>query len=384
MPAIDGDWGWTTVELYGLSCVERVLLTLGLAGIERVWLPDAAPSPTVLASAMRRHNLPALARLDAAVPDHRLDGDLLLVRGGMLFNTVAFARACRAIAVAEVTAYFVTAGAERVDILALRPGATALVDARRPASLVWGAAQPAPGELYHRIVGANRSAPATEDFRLADKGGERRHVRVVRRATFPLVSWLAKRAVMPTAVTTLGFAVALAGCLLLVVGGYWTSVAGAAALYLAWVIDRIDGSLARLSFRASEAGRAIDTAVGRVANLCMFAALSWVVSRGLPVAAAGLWLALAGGALLATATGQRIEALNVTARRGWLWRLRETFEHLQQRDITLALVLLALAGRPGLFAWLLLALVHMFWLVDLSLLRRHRRGAPCGPPDSSA
>jgi phosphatidylglycerophosphate synthase len=64
--------------------------------------------------------------------------------------------------------------------------------------------------------------------------------------------WLAQYRVTPNQITVLGFLVALLACLLLAQGRYWQGVFGAFLLYASWVLDCMDGTLARLTFAESD------------------------------------------------------------------------------------------------------------------------------------
>ncbi len=92
-------------------------------------------------------------------------------------------------------------------------------------------------------------------------------------------------------------------------------------------------------------------------------------------------LAFAVGGYLSIVAGLRADRLPAAARPPRLWRFRASLDHLLHRDNTLLLAACAAAGRPSLFLWFLITLLHVSWVADTAvLLRSRRRGGLSSPP----
>lgn len=376
----DPDWKDAESRLYGLGRLERLLLTLATNGVGQVIL-FGADERTVeaLGRSRQRERLPALVS--------SANGPLLAVRSGALFDTRLLpAFAARLDERGRGILY--TSGDDSRPALFSIPSAEGPLresDFESAARHVGGPhiATPA-GHVCVCVKGQRRRGSGTRElWLLTSKPVERWPLRQVRLRLFPLTAALASRGVRPSTVTWVSFWIALAGCALLAFGGYAGAIAGAVALYVAWVLDVLDGALSRLSFQASAAGAKLDTDLGRIAYALTAAALGWAVYapqrdwKQALLAASAFTL----GGYLSIVAGLRADRMPPDSRPRALWRLRTGLDHLLHRDNTLILLACAVADRLSFFLWLLIALLHVSWVVDaLVLLRSGPRGGSPSPP----
>lgn len=130
----------------------------------------------------------------------------------------------------------------------------------------------------------------------------------------------------PDALSLLAFAMAGAAAILL--AGGWT-IAAAAGVHLASVLDGVDGEIARLTFRARPRGALLDGVLDRVADSAIIGALGlWTAGLGTPPGIAlMLAVAAATGAMLSMAMKDRMAALGLAKRElrflGWMFAGRD-------------------------------------------------------------
>lgn len=142
-------------------------------------------------------------------------------------------------------------------------------------------------------------------------------------------------------------------------------VAGAVLLQLSAVIDCVDGDLARVLFKESVFGKWLDLVGDQVVHLFVLA--------GIPVglARAGWeapWFLLAGSAVAGAAVsflvvlrGQRNPVLRQDP------KLQHTTDSMANRDFSILVLFLAIAGKLEWFVWMAAIGVHLFWAFLLFL-----------------
>lgn len=342
--------------MFGLGRIERIERTLAQAGIDRVYrldgrartLPPGLPAPTLLVhtrAVFSPRLLPWLAARHAAADPT-----------GLLVTDATGAPVMASVA---------------------DPGPLQTVPAESPGDAVGLLASGGAVTPPHDIVclaPPPGPVPSTTPglWRLCSKPTERWHLRGVRKACFPAIAALADRGVHPETVTWVGFWVAVAGAVTMVAGGYAGSIAGALLLYAAWVLDSMDGALARLTFRSSARGAALDTWLGRIAHLLTALAAGWLaygVRGAWYEALTAFGIMVAGGVLLISAAG-RVDRL--APGDGPLWRIRASFEHVLHRDNALAILVCAVFERLDVFIWLAVAVLYAALAVDLAILTTAR------------
>jgi phosphatidylglycerophosphate synthase len=372
------DWQWGGQMLLGLPAALRLVLTLSRAGVREVIFPDEAGClRPVLESWKDRRTLPRIVWGAGEVLEETSSAyPILGVRGGVIFEKSLLPRFEETV---DYTLSQVECHRPGDDLPVLisfnSPAETrkALTGWPESGSSVEGqAALTIPGDLFCRSVGELRAPGADQDLlTAAGKPTDRWHVRWVRRWTFPAIRFLAGSGITPNQISWTGFLVGAAGCLLIARGGYWSGVAGALILYASWVLDCMDGTLARLTFSESPYGEKLDTMLGHIANLLVFSALIWAVyGKESPLKAGLFAFFILGGIILArevSKLGKKIRAIGERPAGGFIQSFLDKLNH---RDYAVVVLLLALVNGFKIFLWMSLVGVQLFWITQLWLLIR--------------
>jgi phosphatidylglycerophosphate synthase len=379
--------GWQGAErpLLGIPALVRVLLALHRGGIQEVFFLAGAESLIpLLQTHGGRKSLPDCVWLkvgDSA--QYSPDSFLLVIRWGWLFSPQVLNWFRESLGGSPAAAVH-TVTHEDVPFMVSVSAAEASGWPDDAASFsspgFWKEPQPLalPRDLFCQSV--ETLCEADGDRKLLASVGkptDRRHVVWVRTWSFPALRWLAQHRVTPNQITVLGFLVALLACLLLARGRYWQGVLGAFLLYASWVLDCLDGTLARLTFAESELGRNLDTLLGHLTNLLIFSSLIWAVYGRDSLWKTGVFAVFVlGGIALAHSMSQKEKALprtpHHTSKHG---RLQEILDKINHRDYAVVIFVLALLNGFKVFLWLSLVGVQVFWLIHLWLITRHRQGA---------
>jgi phosphatidylglycerophosphate synthase len=203
------------------------------------------------------------------------------------------------------------------------------------------------------------------------KPTDRWHVEWVRRWTFPVLRWLAWARIQPNHVTWSGFGVVLIACWCIAQGSYWSGILGAMLLYASWVLDCIDGTLARLTCTESALGQQLDSVLGHLSNLCIFGALIWAVYGAEPIWK-GVTVAffLLGGIEVAQRLSVAEKTLRGHQHASHPSRLHVFLDKINHRDYAVWIFVLAVVKGLPIFLWFSLVGVQIYWLLQLWLLRR--------------
>lgn len=112
-----------------------------------------------------------------------------------------------------------------------------------------------------------------------------------------IARWAARRGIPPNAVTALALLLALGAAVLFALGHRWDRVAGAGVLFAAFVLDCVDGQLARYTRGFTSFGAWLDVTTDRVKEYAVYAGLAVGASR---VADVDLWTLAATAMCLQT------------------------------------------------------------------------------------
>lgn len=112
-----------------------------------------------------------------------------------------------------------------------------------------------------------------------------------------IARWAARRGIRPNAVTVLALLLALGAAALFALGHRWDRVAGAGVLFVAFVLDCVDGQLARYTRGFTSFGAWLDVTTDRVKEYAVYAGLAVGASR---VADVDLWTLAATAMCLQT------------------------------------------------------------------------------------
>ena len=384
LPDPKDGWAWATRSLLGLPHLVRVLVTLHRAGIREVSLPpNSAALRHWFASCHIRADVPVVGWWDeTGWPDGSAASPILGVRGGILFTPQLLVWFHEVLAGASMGKALRHAGDTMPVLVSFTPEA---LDQHQPqpwtcthlASYIATPTISVPPDVFcHTVQELEQPRRDRKFLSTVGKPTDRWHVEWVRRWTFPALRWLARVGVKPNHISGVGCGVALIACWLIAQGGYWAGIWGALLLYVSWVLDCMDGTLARLTLAESAFGQKLDTVLGHLSNLCIFAALLWAVYGEEP-AWKGVVMALfiLGGIVVAqrlSAVGKKIHRQCGTSRPN---RLHAFLEKINHRDYAVLIFVLAVVKGFHIFLWLSLIGIQVYWVLQLWLLRQRARTA---------
>lgn len=182
--------------------------------------------------------------------------------------------------------------------------------------------------------------------------------------------------IRPSHATAVVAAVAVAMMACLLFGGAAGLIAGGVLFHVASVLDGVDGELARVGYRTSAAGRALDTRVDMLSNIGYFVGITVALTRlygGSQAMVGGLVVVLAlGGLAMVTWLARRaglggsLDVLKPYYRErfpnGWQYWVTELLVMTTSRDFfAFALGIVIVLGLGWTVTWLLLGFV-VAWL----------------------
>lgn len=195
----------------------------------------------------------------------------------------------------------------------------------------------------------------------------------------PVARLLLRLRVSPDAVTVVGTLGVCVGALAFFPRGEF--IPGVVIIAIFVGSDLLDGTMARLSGRAGPWGNFLDATMDRVADGCVFGALTlWAVSTGNPWTTAAALTSLVGGQVISYAKA-RAEAVGATANVG-------IAERAERLIIALVAALLAGFGIPYVLSVALgvLALLTAITVIQrIVVVRRQLKSLPAneGPQQNS-
>ncbi len=381
-PDAQNGWEWAPKSLLGVPALVRVLVALSRAGVQEVWFPAGSHTALQVVQAYTaRADLPQLRWQDEEDwPTLDDDAEVLGVRGGLLF-TPPLIRWFQHYSSESTTSTACTMPTDGLPILLTIPAQTLqqksaeTYQVGKLASQLTALSAPIPPDLFCRPVDAFQH-PRDDRLLLASVGKptDRWHVEWVRRWAFPALRLFARLHATPNQISVLGFLVALIACGILAQGSYWAGIAGALLLYASWVLDCMDGTLARLTLAESPFGRQLDTTLGHLTNLCIFAALIWGVYGGEPLWKLGGVVCVIFGGIAIAQHVAKLEKQQTPQRSAPQESvLRNLLAKINHRDYAVVIFLLAVFNVIRIFLWLSMIGVHVYWVLHLWLVRKHLR-----------
>lgn len=175
----------------------------------------------------------------------------------------------------------------------------------------------------------------------------------------PLSKLLIHSPVSPNQISILSIFIGLAGAAMLAMGSWWWAVVGAVLFQISAIVDCVDGDVARAAFKESPLGKWLDIVGDQVVHAAVFAGIAIGLWRG-GIGSSALWLglsAVAGGflsfvvVLRGMAQGAGADSL-----------LRRLVDAATNRDFSVLVLFLALAGRLDWFLWMAALGSHFFWM----------------------
>ena len=320
------------VQIAGLSLLDRLIVTAHRAGCALIYIVTETRPPVPRARALGIN-----ITLAPAIP--KLDEPALLINGGVLVETADLQQVI-----------------ERGGQLFSADGT------RLPVAMTAGAAVPVcAGKVAVPVADATSVREAERRFWASLTSSADGIVdRFVNRPLGRYLSKILIRApISPNQVSIVSMLVGiLSGCFF--TGRYFIS--GGLLLQLSAMIDCVDGDLARALYKESRFGKWLDLVGDQFVHVVVFSSISFALARTDPAA-----LALGISAVLGTVISF---AVIVRFRQRKNGRKSSGVEQLidvtTNRDFSLLVLLLAIAGKLDLFLWMAGIGVHFFWIIALT------------------
>jgi phosphatidylglycerophosphate synthase len=382
-PDPEEDWAWAKETLVGLPFLVRVLLTLRRAGFEQVIF---SPGPEKLRPWLeywqKKKDLPQLFWWDqGGHPEVLSHSPTLGVRGGILFGSELLHQFQHSLQdshtgkasmdASDALPVLISFSWEKAGIRR-----TQHIEFEDLSSRVKTPVFTISREILCQTVQELKKPGKDRNLlTLVGKPTDRWHVRWVRQWTFPALRWLARLGVLPNQISWAGFMMAVIACILIAQGSYWHGVLGALLLYASWVLDCVDGTLARLTFSESPFGERLDTALGHLTNLFIFSALIWAVYGRETLWKAGAFaFFILGGIIVAyRVSGVKIRRPTPDTGRRRYERLQGFLDKINHRDYAVWIFILALMGGFKVFLWCSVVGIQVYWMLYLWLILKQSR-----------
>jgi phosphatidylglycerophosphate synthase len=372
LPPQNGDWHLSTQSVAGLPVLLRIILTAERAGVRRLIICSGKATPHLQPLLNSRSFQSEIQWLDPAgkgIPEI-LDGQgtapCFLIRATTLLTPAVLS---------QMRAAF-HPGAARLVPTGQGPDGPLLFG--RPEALkdLYGPLEEVPlsGSAVCLDL-ATTSVKEGEDhlYRALGKPTDSLVIRWSRALLLPCLTWLVKTRISPNQITLIGFLIGLLAVLCLWQASYLPTVVGASLFVVAYLVDLLDGMVARLKFQETRWGGWIDYHLDNLVHLGIFAAIVKAVYTKKPEPS----VLLLGGFLIA---GMLMSGVAIAVK-----KIRPTqnvnrlLAMIMHRDFSLIVLLAALFDRLEWFLWAAAAGINLFWPFVLHLLMRERR-VPTGTP----
>ncbi len=321
------------VQIAGLSLLDRLIVTVHRAGCAPIYL-IAKTKPAV----PRARALGIDLTFTSAIPE--LDKPALLINGGVFVETADLQR------VIEEGGQLFSADGARLPV-AMTAGDAVPVTAGRVAVLVTDATSVR--EAERRLW----SSLTSNTDGIVDRFLNR-----------PLGRHLSKILIhSPFSPNQVSIVSTLVGILSgwFFAGGYFIS--GAFLLQLSAIIDCVDGDLARVLYKESRLGKWLDLVGDQFVHIAVFAGIGFGLARSNPTSPAlALGISAVLGVIISFAVIVRFMQRKSSRKSSGLKRL---IDATTNRDFSLLVLLLAIAGKLDLFLWMAGIGVHLFWIIAL-------------------
>jgi len=151
-------------------------------------------------------------------------------------------------------------------------------------------------------------------------------------------------------------------------------ISGALLLQFSAIIDCVDGDLARVLYKESRLGKWLDLVGDQFVHIAVFAGISFGLARSDPALPA---LALGTSAVLGTIISFAVIVLFMRRKNGRKSSgVEKLIDATTNRDFSLLVLLLAIAGKLDLFLWMAGLGVHLFWIIAICLQWQDTGRAP--------
>ncbi len=374
-PDINNSWAWATEKLVGIPAIIRILIALYRAGVEQVILPaEVPPIQWVVNTWLKKKRMPQILWKEWSKRNaSSAEFDILYVRGGIIFERGLIQWLQQALAAFPMESICVKGRDDQLVFAVF--GESDDTEPEQICSQSTVAVLSAPDEFFYQSVAELKSEGSDRALlEMVGKPEEARHVKWIRSKTFPIIRFLSETEISPNQLTWFGFLLGIIGAFFIAAGGYWNGVIGALLLCGSWILDGLDGTLARLTFSESAHGEKLDTTLGHLTNIAFFIALVWAVYGKSSLLKAGFFtLVMIGSISVAHRICQAANRIrNRTHPDRQIRRVQVFLEQINGRDFAVLILLFALFDGFKFFLWGSLAGIQAFWMIHLWLILRHR------------
>lgn len=333
----------------GLSLLDRSIVTAHRAGCAPIYLV-AKTTPSV----PRARALGIDITLASEIPE--LDEPALLINGTVFVDTVDLQRVIE----------------ERGQLFSAD-------DARLPVGMTTGEAVPVIAGKVAVLV-TDASSVREAERRLWESLASNADGIVDRFLNRPLGRYLSKILIhVPFSPNQVSIVSTLVGILSgwFFASGYFIS--GALLLQLSAIIDCVDGDLARVLFKESRLGKWLDLVGDQFVHIAVFAGIGFGLARSDPASPA-LGISAVLGVIISFAV---IVCFMQRRSGGKSSGLKKLIDATTNRDFSLLVLVLAIAGKLDLFLWMAGIGVHLFWIIALRSQWRDTGRAPAISEESA-
>jgi phosphatidylglycerophosphate synthase len=338
------------VQIAGLSMLDRLIVTAHRAGCAPIYL-IAKTTPSL----PRARALGIDITLASKIPE--LDEPALLINGAVFVETVDLQRVIE----------------ERGQLFS--------ADARLPVGMATGEPAPVIAEKIAVLVADATSVREAERRLWASLTSNTDGI-VGRFLNRPLGRYLSKVLIhAPFSPNQVSIVSALVGIL----SGWFFAVgyfiSGAFLLQISAIIDCVDGDLARVLYKESCLGKWLDLVGDQFVHIAVFAGIGFGLGRSDPASPA---LALGISAVLGVIISFAVIVCFMQRRSGGKSSgLKKLIDATTNRDFSLLVLVLAIAGKLDLFLWIAGIGVHLFWIIALRSQWRDTGRAPAISEESA-
>lgn len=151
-------------------------------------------------------------------------------------------------------------------------------------------------------------------------------------------------------------------------------ISGAFLLQISAIIDCVNGDLARALYKESRFGKWLDLAGDQFVHIAVFAGIAFGLARSAPASPAlALGISAVLGVIISFAVIVRfMQRKSVRKSSG----VKKLIDATTNRDFSLLVLLLAIAGKLDLFLWMAGIGVHLFWIIAICSQWQSARSAP--------
>ena len=331
-------------QIAGLNLLDRLIVTAHRAGCSPIYL-IAETTPSV----PRANALCIDITLASRIPE--LDKPALLINGAVIVETVDLQR------VIEERGQLFSGDGARLPV-AVTAGEAAPVTAGKVALLITDATSVR--EAESRLWAALTSKTDGIVDRFLNRPVGRYLSKILIHAPFS-----------PNQVSIVSTLVGILSGWFFAAGYF---ISGAFLLQISAIIDCVDGDLARVLYKESRLGKWLDLVGDQFVHIAVFAGIGFGLARSDPESPA---LALGISAVLGVIISFAVIVFSMQRKSGRKSSgLKKLIDATTNRDFSLLILFLALAGKLDVFLWIAGIGVHLFWIIALRLQLQDAGSAP--------